>query len=47
MLLGSEASLRLVVLGKRHWLCVNLSYALADTKDLKWQRFPTFEPLDS
>jgi hypothetical protein len=47
MLLGFEASLRLVVLGKRYWLSVNLSYALADTRDLKSQRFPTFEPLDS
>ena len=47
MLLGSEASLRLVVLGKRYWLSANLSYALADTKDLKSQRFPNFEPLDS
>jgi hypothetical protein len=47
MLLGFEASLRLVVQGKRYWLSVNLSYALAGTKDLKSQRFPTFELLDS
>jgi hypothetical protein len=47
MLLGFEVLLKLVALGKRYWLSVNLSYAPADTKDLKSQRFLTFEPLDS